>query len=40
MPVLRRWLGYRTLRGTGRAASSISELDRNRFTTAERTVPA
>lgn len=32
MPVLRKWLGYRTARGTGRAASSSSELDRIRPT--------
>ena len=30
MQVLRKWLGYRTVRGTGRAASSSSELDRIR----------
>lgn len=33
MPVLRKWLGYRTAKGTGRAASSSSELDRIRPTT-------
>lgn len=27
MPVLRKWLGYRTVRGAGRAASSTSPLD-------------
>jgi len=32
MPVLRKWLGYRTVRGTGRAANSSSELDRIRPT--------
>lgn len=30
MPVLRKWLGYRTRRGTGRAASSTNPLDRIR----------
>lgn len=33
MQVLRKWLGYRTLRAAGRAASSTSELDRIRPTT-------
>lgn len=32
MPVLRKWLGYRTRRGAGKAASSSSELDRIRPT--------
>lgn len=32
MPVLRKWLGYRTAKGTGRAASSSSALDRIRPT--------
>jgi hypothetical protein len=30
MPILRKWLGYRTARGAGRAASSTSALDRIR----------
>lgn len=32
MSVLKKWLGYRTERGTGRAASSTNELDRIRPT--------
>lgn len=32
MPVLRKWLGYRTRRGAGRAASSTSALDQIRPT--------
>ena len=32
MPVLRKWLGYRTRRGAGKAASSSSELDQIRPT--------
>jgi Type ISP C-terminal specificity domain len=32
MPVLRKWLGYRTARGSGRATSSSSGLDRIRPT--------
>ena len=32
MPVLRKWLGYRTAKGTGRAASSASPLDQIRPT--------
>lgn len=32
MPVLRKWLGYRTRRGAGKAASSSSALDRIRPT--------
>ena len=32
MTVLRKWLGYRTAKGTGRAASSSSALDRIRPT--------
>lgn len=32
MPVLRKWLGYRTLRGAGKAASSTSALDKIRST--------
>jgi hypothetical protein len=30
MPVLRKWLGYRTSKGAGRAASSVSPLDKVR----------
>jgi hypothetical protein len=30
MPVLRKWLGYRTAKGTGRATTSESALDRIR----------
>jgi hypothetical protein len=32
MPVLSKWLGYRTARGSGRAASSTNQLDRLRPT--------
>lgn len=30
MPVLSKWLGYRTAKGTGRAAASLSDLDKIR----------
>jgi hypothetical protein len=33
MPVVYKWLGYRTKRGTGRAASEDKELDKIRLTT-------
>jgi hypothetical protein len=33
MPVVKKWLGYRTAKGTGRAASSSSPLDQIRPTT-------
>lgn len=33
MPVVKKWLGYRTVRGAGRAASSKNPLDRIRPTT-------
>ena len=33
MPVVKKWLGYRTLDGSGKAASSTNELDRIRMET-------